>query len=218
VAGKYSKTELYERICRANQLGYLSVFVGSASKKQVVRTHLDEAYDVWNKCPDKTNLGAIVIPERHEAKKNEHLRVIDKQNKGCGFFVSQCVCNVEIVKNFLSDYLYYALDNGLDLTYFVFTLTVCGKKETLDLMNWLGIDIPRWMKNDLVHSVDIIEESIEQNLRIAMDLFDYCKRNKISCGFNIESVSPNKAEVEGTVTLFNEIRKGLQTLNMRKEV
>jgi hypothetical protein len=114
-----------------------------------------------------------------------------------------------MVKNFISDYCFAVEDQGLPKKYFVFTLTICGTVETLKLMNWLGIDIPKWLKNDLIRSKNIIDESIMQNIRIAKELNEYCNEKNISCGFNVESISPKKAEVDATVILFNELRKSL---------
>jgi hypothetical protein len=207
VPGKYSADEFTRRLIDANANNHLSVFVGAASKNQQTRIKLSDAYEIWNKLPNRTLLGGVVIPERHNNKRDEHLRIIDKQNKGCSFFVSQCICNIEMIKNFISDYCCTAEDQGLAKKYFVFTLTICGTAETLDLMNWLGIDIPKWFKNDLIRSKDLIEESIKQNLQIAQELFHYCNSKNLCCGFNIESVSPKKAEVDATVILFNELKK-----------
>jgi hypothetical protein len=211
VVGKYTPSELQHRLTECYKKNYLSVFVGAASKSQHTHIKLDDAYKIWNTLPNKKGIGGVVIPERHNSKQDEHSRIIDKQNKGCSFFISQCVCNIEMVKNFISDYCFAVEDQGLPKKYFVFTLTICGTVETLKLMNWLGIDIPKWLKNDLIRSKNIIDESIIQNIRIAKELNEYCNEKKISCGFNVESVSPKKDEVDATVILFNELRKKLAT-------
>ena len=170
---------------------------------------MDDAYAIWRDLPGRPGIGGVVIPERHKQKQDEHLRIIGKQAKGCDFFISQCICNLEMVKNFISDYCWAVEDHGLPRKYFVFTLTICGTLETLELMHWLGIDIPQWLKNDLRRSKDIIEASIQQNLRMAQELAEYCAAKQLNCGFNIESVSPKKAEVDATVVLYNELRKQL---------
>jgi len=207
VAGKYEKDELAARLADTHEKGYLSVFVGAASKNQAARIRLPEAYGVWMASPRKTLLGGVVIPERHSSKDNEHLRIIEKQASGCSFFITQCICNIEMVKNFISDYCFAAADRGLARSYFVFTLSVCGTLETLKLMNWLGINIPRWMENDLARSRDIIDESLRQSLRTAAELKEYCSEKHLPCGFNVESVSPKKSEVEASVVLLNEVKK-----------
>lgn len=207
VVGKYSSNELLSRINTANSLGYHAVLVGAASNDESTRTGLGEAYSIWNRSENKTLLGGIVIPERHAMKNDEHLRVIRKQAQGCDFFVSQCVCNLELAKNVISDYAYFSSENGISRKYFIFTLTPCGSADTLELMNWLGIDIPKWMKNDLLHSKDILRVSARQNLNIARELYEFCQELSISCGFNVESVSPRRREIEASVELFTELKK-----------
>ena len=209
VVGKYTATEFQQRLIDCTKHHYLSVLVGAASKNQATRINLDKAYAIWQELPDRMGIGGVVIPERHKQKQDEHLRIIAKQGKGCDFFISQCICNLEMVKNFISDYCGAVEDQGLSKKYFVFTLTICGSVETLELMHWLGIDIPQWLKNDLSRSKDIIEASIQQNLRIAQELTEYCAYKQLNCGFNIESVSPKKSEVDATVVLYNELHKQL---------
>ena len=207
VVGKYEKGEFSRRLAGAHRSRYLSVFVGAASKDQPARIRLPEAYELWGKAPEKSLLGGVVIPERHNSKNNEHVRILEKQASGCSFFISQCICNIEMVKDFISDYCFAVDDQGLERKYFVFTLSICGTVETLRLMNWLGINIPRWMQNDLVRSRDIIQESISQNLKVVAELKEYCTEKHLSYGFNVESISPKKSEVEATVALLSEIKK-----------
>jgi len=206
VPGKYEADEFRERLDTISLNRHLSVFVGAASKNQTQKTGLAEAYDLWNGRPNESLLGGVVIPERHSAKNDEHNRIIEKQKNGCSFFISQCVCNIELVKNFISDYCYLIEENGFRKGYFVFTLSVCGSAETLRLMSWLGIHIPKWMQNDLLHSKDILEQSIAHNIRIAEELAGYCREKDLCCGFNIESVSPKLPEVEAGVRLVQELR------------
>ena len=209
VVGKYNSIKFNDRLIQINNKNYLSVFVGAASKHQEINMNLDEAYNLWNESKSKSLLGGIVIPERHNSKKDEHLRIIEKQKKGCSFFISQYVCNIEMVKNFISDYWYEVNDKAIESKYFIFTLSPCGTLETLRLMKWLGINIPKWMENDLLHCKDILEESVRQNIRIIQELIEYCTAKNIPYGFNVESLSPKKLKIDASVELFNETRKAL---------
>ncbi len=210
VVGKYTEEELRHRIAECAAQNYLSVFVGAASNSQRTRIKLADAYALWNAAPQQQGgLGGVVIPERHRSKQDEHLRILEKQRRGCSFFISQCVCNLEIVKNFISDYCWEIEDRGEKNAYMIFTLSICGSTETLRLMNWLGIDIPKWLKNDLARSKDILESSIKLNLNIAKDLYEYCREKHLACGFNVESISPKKEEIAATEILFHELKKHL---------
>ena len=207
VVGKYTRDEFIKRLTLANEHNFHSVLVGAASKHQATRMKLSEAYEIWRAYAGSGLLGAVVIPERHHHKEDEHLRIIEKQKSGCSFFVSQCVCNLEMAKNFISDYCYAVEDANYRKSYFIFTLSICGTVETLNLMNWLGIDIPKWMKNDLSRGKDIIKESIHQNLRIAEEIKTYCQQKHLCCGFNVESISPKKAEIDAAMELCEHIKK-----------
>jgi hypothetical protein len=207
VVGKYTRDEFIERLILANENNFHSVFVGAASKHQPTRIELSDAYKIWKSYAGNGLLGGVVIPERHHSKNDEHLRIIEKQKSGCSFFVSQCVCNLEMTKNFISDYCYAIEDENYRKSYFIFTLSICGTLETLKLMNWLGIDIPKWMKNDLSRGKDIVKESISQNIKIAEEIKKYCQEKDLCCGFNVESVSPKKIEIDAAIELFEQIKK-----------
>ena len=61
---------------------------------------------------------------------------------------------------------------------------------------WLGVDVPRWIQNDLVHAADPLEASFEQALAAAAELIAYCRRVGVPFGLNVESVSIRRVEIE----------------------
>jgi hypothetical protein len=75
-------------------------------------------------------------------------------------------------------------------------------------MEWLGIDIPKWLNNDLKHSNNILSKSINICKTIAMELIDYSASKNIPIGFNVESVAIRKEEIEASIELLKDI-KGL---------
>lgn len=184
----------------------LSVFVGAPSKSQRTNLSLQQAYQIKKKSESSILLGGVTIPERHLKKGNEHTRVFDKINSGCHFFISQCVYNLENTKNFISDYYYWAKDNNKEMVPIIFTLTPCGSLKTLEFMNWLGIDIPKWLKSDLQHSNNILSESVKNCTKIASELLEYANKKNIPIGFNIESVAIRKEEIEASIDLVITIK------------
>ncbi|MDO6805639.1 hypothetical protein Q4595_24505, partial [Wenyingzhuangia sp. 1_MG-2023] len=82
----------------------LTVFVGAASKDQSVTMTMSEAYQLKQQVRPDVLLGGVMIPERHRAKGDEHLRVFEKIRQGCSFFISQGVYDLQASKDFLSDY------------------------------------------------------------------------------------------------------------------
>lgn len=200
--GKYSADELTDFMVQAPPDQYLSVFVGAASKTQKVNLTIREAYSLKKKTDSKLLVGGVVIPERHSARSPEHLRVFDKISSGCKFFVSQGVYNLDASKNFLSDYYYYGKEHKIELVPIIFTLTPCGSLKTLQFMRWLGISIPKWLENDLIHSNDILSKSIELSRNIWIELKSFADAKNIPIGRNIESVSIRKEEIDASVELL----------------
>jgi hypothetical protein len=72
-------------------------------------------------------------------------------------------------------------------------------------MKWLGIQIPRWLENELVQSQDILEKSVyfaEQNWK---ELKAFAQEKDIPIGCNIESVAIRKVEVEASIELLHRV-------------
>ncbi len=203
--GKYNKTELTDFITSANPQQNLTIFVGAASKSEEVTVSIRDAYQIKAAVKNDLLLGGVVIPERHQTKGDEHLRVFDKIAQGCRFFVSQGVYDVNASKNFLSDYYYYGKEHNIPLVPILFTLTPCGSAKTLQFMKWLGISIPRWLENDLIHSNDILQRSVDVSEQSYRELKAFAEEKGIPVGCNIESVAIRKVEVDASIELLKRV-------------
>lgn len=208
--GKYTETELSEWIASDFGEDRFSVFVGASSSKQEVKLSLPEAYHLSKSLNDKLILGGVVIPERHLANNDEHLRVVSKIKNGCKFFVSQVTYNVEASKNFLSDYYYYCQDNEIEMVPVLFNLAPYGSEKTLEFMKWLGISIPRWLENDLMHSADILDKSVSLSQKVFEELFDFGMEKGIPIGCSVESLSTRKVEIEASIQLVKDIKNSIE--------
>lgn len=204
--GKYTADELKESIGYDAEEDKFSVFVGAASKQQEVKLRLSEAYNLKESLDGNLTLGGIVIPERHTKYEDEHMKIVNKSKKGCKFFVSQVIYNVEASKNLLSDYFYYCEDNNIEMVPILFTITPCGSTKTLEFMKWLGINIPKWLENDLIHSEDILDKSIALSKSIFEELLDFALEKGIPIGCNVESLSIRKVEIEASIQLVKDIK------------
>src|ERR1700752_5175460 len=140
----------------------LSVFVGASSREKAVATSLSRAYELRTEVRPDLPLGGVAIPERHARGGNEHLRLVAKQAAGCSFFVTQVVYDVNSAKDLVSDYRYECAAHDLDPVPIVFTLSVCRSLKTLQFLQWLGVDVPRWIANDLRHADDSLGASYDQ--------------------------------------------------------
>lgn len=200
--GKYTRADMEDWVRPPEGQDRYSVFVGAASSGGHAGTlKLSDAYGIAAGAGSGFTLGGIIIPERHAQKGDEHLRVIDKTGLGCKFFVSQAVFHIEAAKNFLSDYYYHCLAESITPVPLIFTVTPCGSPKTLEFLKWLGIFIPRWMENDLLHSEDILGKSILLCEQIIAEIWKFSNELHLPVGFNIESVSTRKVEIDAATEL-----------------
>ena len=134
-------------------------------------------------------LGGIAIAERHVAKEDEHHRMLAKQDHGCRFFITQSVYDAGSTKSLLSDYALSLRTSGRSPVPVVLTFSPCGSVRTLEFMKWLGISFPRWLENELRHSADTLERSVDLCERVFTDVQDYAREKRLPIGINVESVS-----------------------------
>lgn len=203
--GKY-KPEALHAFFSADSSRYLSVLVGVPSKNEKLLMTLDEAYAMYAKLNKPMLIGGVTIPERHRRKGDEHLRLAAKRNSGCSFFISQGVYDLDAAKSLISDCYYHAQQSGGDVASLIFTFTPCGSVKTLQFMKWLGISVPRWLENDLMHASDILEKSLDVCVSNWRELKAFADEKGICIGANIESVSIRKVEIEASIELVKQIR------------
>lgn len=199
--GKYQRVDLQTWIAEQDPRRTLTVMVGAASSGTSAAVSLADAQEMRAAVNPDLLLGGVAIPERHTRRENEHLRLIAKQEAGCRFFVTQVVYDLNAAKNLVSDYRYQCEARGLAPVPIVFTFSVCGSMKTLEFLRWLGVDVPRWIENDLRHATNPLAASLEQAIATAVELGDYCRRLRVPFGLNVESVSIRREEIEASVEL-----------------
>ena len=207
--GKYRPDELERWISRQDPTRTMTVFVGAASHDAEGATSLAHAQEIRAEANPALTLGGVAIPERHSLRGDEHLRMLAKQDAGCRFFVTQVVFDVNATKNLVSDYFYECLARGVAPRPIVFTFSVCGSMKTLDFLRWLGVDVPRWIENDLAHATDTLETSQRLALANARELMAFCRSLGLPYGLNVESVSIRRVEIEASVELARQLGQEL---------
>ena len=120
--GKYAEEELRTWLDEADTSRVLSVFVGASSGGKPVRTDLRRAQALRDEVRPDLPLGAVVIGERHARTGDEHLRMLAKQDRGCTFFISQVIYDLNETKNLVSDYFYECAERGVPPRPVIFTL------------------------------------------------------------------------------------------------
>lgn len=205
--GKYSKNELESWIKDDKKPEEFTVFVGASAKHQKVTVHLSEAYDLYKQSNTNLLLGGVCIPERHTTKENEHIRMMKKIESGCQYFISQAVYNIEAAKNFLSDYYYYCKEAEIEMVPIIFTISPCGSKKTMDFMKWLGINVSKWLENEILKSDSPLEKSVDVLIENFEHLWSYAKKRHIPIGCNVESISIRKTEIEASIDMAKRVKK-----------
>ncbi len=207
---KYSRPDLQAWIAEQDPSRVMAVLVGAASSHTRPPISLSEAQALSREVNPPLLLGGVAIPERHARRDDEHLRLLAKQDAGSSFFVTQVVYDVNAAKNLVSDYHHACAARGTAAAPIVFTFSVCGSMRTLEFLRWLGIDVPRWIENDLRHATDTLEASYELALYTATDLIAFCRNHGIPFGINVESVSIRRVEIEMAVRLAEQLQPMLR--------
>jgi hypothetical protein len=188
----------------------VSVFVGAPrGRSHMPGLPLAEAYVLARAAPNLV-IGGIAIAERHVTKEDEHQRILAKQDAGCRFFITQSAYDAASTKSLLSDYALSLQASGRRPAPLVLTFSPCGSVRTLEFMKWLGISFPRWLENELRHSADTLERSIDLCESVFTDVQHYAREKNVPIGINVESVSIRKAEVEASVELFQRLSARLE--------
>jgi hypothetical protein len=204
--GKYSRADLRSWFEAQDPSRVMTVLVGAAASAHERLTSLADAQALCREVNPGLSFGGVAIPERHSRRDDEHLRLLAKQESGCRFFVTQVIYDVNAAKNLVSDYHYECAARGTVPAPIVFTFSVCGSMRTLEFLRWLGVEVPRWIENDLRHAADTLEASYQLALESAIELIGYCRALGVPFGINVESVSIRRVEIEASVRLAAQLR------------
>lgn len=197
--GNYNEAEFKEFLQTHSDA--ISVFVGASSTIDTPKLSLNDAYKMKKEIASNLTLGGICIPERHTKKHDEDLRVASKRVKGCEFFITQAVYDIETAKKFLDDFAALRIKN----TPIIFTFTPCGNIKTFEFMQWLGISISELSKRRIFDSNDPLENSVKLSLDMFEFLYKYGLAKGVSVGANIESISTRKVEIDASIRLLKGI-------------
>ncbi len=192
-------------------INYLSLVGASSSKSAHQGMSLSHATQVAAAHPAGFTLGGVVIAERHSQERPESMRIVQKAANGCRFFISQAICDATTTIQLLNDYYQLCLRQGIAPTRIILTFIPCGRAKTLEFIRWLGVSVaPRAMQAILDAPVPITK-SIEmccENLRAILDQ-EYAQH--LPLGINVESVSINREEIDGSIDLFYSLQNVLQS-------
>lgn len=182
------------------------VLVGLPSRNEKALINLKDAYKLWNAARPESPLGGVAIAERHTSDQAEHIRLMKKAASGCSYFITQCVYNVELMRKLVTDLCQESAALGAEVPVLIFTLTPCGSAKTLQFLDWLGINVPAHLADELNRSDDMLQKSVDVCVEIAKDIAQFCHERNVPFGFNIESVSARKSEIEASERLLRDVK------------
>ncbi len=166
---------------------------------------LPRAFQVAAEDPGAFTLGGVAIAERGGATPSEAIRMAEKTANGCRFFVTQAVYDPEATVLLLRDYARECASRGVAPCRVVLTFTPCGRERTMTFMKWLGIAISAATERAILAAPSPLARSIEvcrDNLRAVLAQPGF---EAVPLGVNVESVSINRDEIEGSVVLCGEL-------------
>lgn len=170
---------------------------------------LRRAFQVAAEHPAAFTLGGVAIAERCGATPSEATRMAEKTANGCRFFVTQAVYDPEATVLLLRDYARECAIRGVAPCRVVLTFTPCGRERTMTFMKWLGIAISAATERAILAAPSPLARSIEvcrDNLRAVLVQPGF---EAVPLGVNVESVSINRDEIEGSVALAAELAEVL---------
>jgi hypothetical protein len=183
-------------------------FVGSPTAQPTGRLGLRRAYELHRACCERLLLGGVCIAERHAKKADEHRRMLDKQQLGCAFFISQAVYDPAGNRALIADLARAARARNMKPAPLLLTITPCGSEKALEFMKWLGIAFDPVIERRLRQSSDMLGES----RAICEDLIrDFARQSSgpIPLGINVESVSIRRADIDVAESLVSFARREL---------
>jgi hypothetical protein len=192
---------------KLNARGGFAVLVGAPSRQMVASLTLPRALSVCRQHAPAFPVGGVVIPERHQLSGTEDARVWSKMQQGCRFFVSQTVWSVEATKRLLRDLHARANAEGQAVPPIILTFSPCGSAQTLAFLQWLGVDIPRPLKIDLLSAKDMLARSVDLATELYAEMRAFAREHGLTVGCNVESVSSRAEEVDASVELVHRMHE-----------
>ncbi|MFA5945194.1 MAG: methylenetetrahydrofolate reductase [Candidatus Thermoplasmatota archaeon] len=152
------------------------------------------------------NLGVITIPTRRRPDLDEPQRLLQKQDAGADFAISQILCEPDAALRLQSDLAHASPQTRKPLTLF-WSLAPVARKRDLEFLNWLGVDVPDAVRKDLlaVDPAHRVARSHDLNVAIARRLLESAEaENAGPIGFCIEHVM--LSNIEAAIDLVDRVR------------
>lgn len=182
----------------AHQNCHSIVYVGGSSSYAGIS--VESAVAFTNASSSTFVIGGITLPERHVSTSAEHKLLAGKAEKGASFFTSQVVYNADSVICLLRDYSDLCKKTGCQPARIILTFAPFGRKETLEFLRWLGVEVPNGTAHRILSRGDssaCVAEAVyvcRENLRRILDAC-VCFDVSVPLGVTAEGVSKHPEEL-----------------------
>lgn len=146
-------------------------------------------------------LGGVAIAERHTLARSESLRIIQKTERGCRYFISQAVYDADATVRLLTDYVRDCEERGLAPQRFVLDFVPVGREQTMRFVRWLGVAISDATAAAILNDPAPLSRSIAICCDLLRQVLDQPYVERIPLGICVESVSINKDEIAASIEL-----------------
>ncbi len=194
------------------------VLVGSPSKDNEITLPLAGAYKTLVDNSHNFFIGGVTIAERHASKKDEHKRLIAKQQQGCNFFISQAIYNPQATIDLLTRYALECQKQGIKPQRLILTFSPCGSEKTLEFIEWLGVNVPEATSLRILNAKKPLYESIRICVNSLQQILDAVLPYDLPLGLNIESLTNRKEEIDGSILLYKLLRSKMDNFLAQKEL
>jgi hypothetical protein len=199
------ETSLRTWLDRLHEVGGSAVMVGAPCSQMPTSITLRQAFALSRDHRPALPFGGVLIAERHETSGSEDARVWAKMQQGCRFFVSQTVWSAAATKRLLLDlHLRCELEGHLPPP-ILFTFSPCGSRQTLEFLEWLGVAVPKPVKQELLAATDMLARSVELAADTFAEIHAFAETRGLIVGCNVESVTARPAEVDASIELLQRI-------------
>jgi hypothetical protein len=152
--------------------------------------------------------GGVAIAERHARTGREALRMAQKTEAGCAFFVSQTIYDPDAMLRLLADYAQACRVRGLEPARVVLSFAPCGSAKTLAFLKWLGVAVPRHVQASMLGAASPLDRSLALcRANLERILSDGCAGD-VPLGVSVESVSSHRDGIKASIDLaqvLNEV-------------
>lgn len=173
---------------------------------------LAEATAVVRACAPPFALGGVTLPERHGAKRDEHVRLVGKHTEQTAFFISQVIYSADLALMLLRDYAAECRARGHTPRRIVLCFSPFSRASVARLLRWLGCEVAPGTEARVLSAPNAAAECVDIIVELFRHILDTARRKRfgVPIGFLVESISRFKDDAAAAHALVPLLRAELE--------